>query len=161
MARYVYLAPVFVWLSACSAAATGETPVEPESPQATEGPDAGAVASVEAPTPPAVTTTGGPPVDDSRELTSNDCRQLALKYGDVLRADEIAKLPPNLTEGQRSAAMKGMNDVSRKLEERWETSCSSDLVGKSQSEAVLQCVMRSKSVAGFEACLAGQAPPAK
>lgn len=113
---------------------------------------------------PARTTTAKPTSDpsqggdDAREISATDCHQLALKYGDVLRADEVAKLPEKLTEAQRAAAKRSLDDASAKLEARWEGGCVNDLVGKYASESGLRCAMASKSVAGFEACING--PPA-
>lgn len=102
--------------------------------------------------------TGG---DDAREISATDCHQLALKYGDVLRADEVAKLPPNQSATDRARTLRSLDEASAKLEARWEAGCVADLVGKFTSESGLRCAMSSKTVAGFEACINGPpAPPA-
>lgn len=122
---------------------------------ATDAPNTAAPSRTASPKPTSDPSQGG---DDAREISATDCHQLALKYGDVLRADEVAKLPEKLSEAQRTATLRSLDDASAKLEARWEGGCVNDLVGKYASESGLRCAMASKSVAGFEACING--PPA-
>jgi len=99
----------------------------------------------------------GPEGPATREITQNDCRTLAQKYGSLTRSDEEAKLSPKLTQIQRNTAAGNIEKGAQTLADRWEGGCSKDLAGKFASEEALQCSMGAKTVSAFDVCLNGPA----
>ncbi len=162
-ARTLWLVPS-VWLLAC--ASSGPEPQaqptsEPEyTPPEIDTADAKSDGPKALP-PPKVTglasATAGQPA--SRELTQNDCRTMAQKYGSLVRSDEEAKLSPKLTDAQRNVAKTNIDKGADALQGRWEEGCVTNLVGKYASEDALKCAMSAKTLALFDTCLNG--PPEK
>lgn len=99
----------------------------------------------------------GPAGPATREITQNDCRTLAQKYGSLTRSDEEAKLSPKLTQTQRNTAAGNIERAAQTLADRWEGGCSKDLAGKFASEEALKCSMGAKTVSAFDVCLNGPA----
>jgi hypothetical protein len=104
----------------------------------------------------ATTSTGA----RQREIMRKDCQELARKYGDLVRAEEAAKLSPKLTPAQRQTAESNIDKGAQQLSDRFAEGCDKSLVGKFADESALFCAMSAKSIAAFDTCMNGPVQPA-
>jgi hypothetical protein len=155
----------FVFVAGCGGAppAVAEPSPTPEVAHAEAEPPASPVA--EAPPPIAEPARAEPAakddsVPDVYELTNGDCATLSRQLGDLTRSDERAKLSPKLTEKQRAAVDKSIDDAAAKIADGWVSMCQSTLVGKVVDPKALACALDAKSVHAFDVCLNGSAAPA-
>ncbi len=158
-------------LSAC--ASSSKPPETPETPASTaEGEssparadkppaDEGAGAAADAPQP-AEQAAKPPRVDssmslDTYELTPSDCDALGRQYGDVSRKDQMAALPPKLSEKQRSATAAQIDTVVGKMADDWIARCQTALVDKAVDHDAIKCALNAKTVHEFDVCFNGAA----
>jgi len=98
-------------------------------------------------------------IPDDYVITHGDCVLLGKQFAVVNRNDQLATLSPKLSEKQRSAAEKSIDEGANKTGEKFAESCQKSSAGQHGDPKALKCALNSSTAKEFDACLNGPAPP--
>lgn len=156
------LVPVFALACSSTPKAEGPTdaPAGSSEPEVKTGPDkpdegAGEPGPSDAPKPKGKDKDNVP---DDYELTNSDCAALGKQFADLIRGDEVGKLPAKMKDKQREAATASIEKASTQRGDQWIEGCQKSLVGKVVDRKVLKCAMDARNVKAFDECINGPVP---